>query len=99
MRGRIDFNVVNHTSFPSIIVLTAINEFIRMWTADIYLFDRGPSPSERVNGSVACRPPPRPLQGGYSNGPDLNATFTFVCPRSPRLGLGRVVAPYLRTPS
>ena len=22
-------------------------------------------------------------KGGYSNSPDLNATFTFVCPRSP----------------
>jgi hypothetical protein len=27
-----------------------------------------------VNGSVACRPPPGPLTGGYSNSPDLNAT-------------------------
>jgi hypothetical protein len=36
---------------------------------------------------------------GYFNSPDLNATFMFVCPRSPRLGLGRFVATYVRTPS
>ena len=37
-----------------------------------------------VNGCVACRAPPRPLsKGGYSNSPDLNVTFTFVCSRSP----------------
>jgi hypothetical protein len=54
-----------------------------MWTADIYSTEARPVPSP-VHGSVACRPPPRHLsKGGYSNSHDLNATFTFVCPRSP----------------
>ena len=54
-----------------------------MWTPDIYSTEAGALPST-VNGSVACRPPPRPLsKGGYANNSDLNATFTFVCPCSP----------------
>jgi hypothetical protein len=54
-----------------------------MWTPDIYSTEARALP-RAVNGPVACRPPPRPLSnGGYSNSRDLNATFTFVCPRSP----------------
>jgi hypothetical protein len=35
---------------------------LRMWTPDIYSTEAGALPSA-VNGSVACRPPTRPLQG------------------------------------
>src|ERR671919_435953 len=35
--------------------------FISMWTPDIYSTEARALPSA-VNGSVACRPPPRPLQ-------------------------------------
>ena len=51
-----------------------------MWTADIYLFDRGPSPSERGQWVVACSPPPRPLQGSYPNGPDLEGHLRVRVP-------------------
>ena len=54
-----------------------------MWIPDIYSTEARALPSA-VNGSVACRTPPRPLsKGGYSNSLELNGTFTFVCPRSP----------------
>jgi hypothetical protein len=53
-----------------------INEFISMWTPDIYSIEARAHPSA-INGSAACRPPSRPLQGWLFQQPDLNATFTF----------------------
>jgi hypothetical protein len=59
-----------------------INEFISMWTPDIYSTEARALPSA-VKGCVACSRRHVLSKVGYSNSPDLNATFTFVCPRSP----------------
>src|SRR5918996_1462745 len=50
-----------------------------MWTPDIYSIEARALPSA-VNGSVACRPPPRPLQGLaiQQPGPERH----LACPRS-----------------